>query len=168
MEPWLDVSIFGVTMFVMLVGLLGLVIPIFPGIVVIWLAALGYGIAAGFDTLGIIVFVLLTLLMLFGTIVDNIMMGLGARKGGASWWSIGIGMAAGIAGTLIWPPVGGLIAAPLSVLLVEYIRVGDWPKVWTSVRGLVTGWGLSVAVKFVVGVVMVGLWLVWALFRNPG
>ena len=38
-------------MVMMAVGLL--VIPILPGLVIIWVAALGYGIAAGFGTIGL-------------------------------------------------------------------------------------------------------------------
>src|SRR3990172_6492428 len=84
-EPWAEVSSFGLTLLFMLIGLVGLVIPIFPGILVIWLAALGYGVVTGFTTLGTILFVLITLLMLFGVTIDNILMGAGARQGGASW-----------------------------------------------------------------------------------
>lgn len=46
MPTWLSTSINVLTAIVMLVGLFGLLIPIFPGIVVIWLAALGYGVVA--------------------------------------------------------------------------------------------------------------------------
>ena len=70
----------------LLIGLFGLIVPIFPGITVIWLAALLYGIITGFDTLGIVLFVLITIGMLVGISVDNILMGAGARRGGASWW----------------------------------------------------------------------------------
>ncbi len=75
----------------MLVGLL--VIPILPGLVIIWVAALGYGLAAGFGTLGWIMFAILTVLMLAGSIVDNILMGTSAHKEGAPWWVILLAMA---------------------------------------------------------------------------
>jgi len=47
----------------MLIGLLGLIVPVFPGTVVIWLAALVMG-CYRFHTLGIILFVIITILML--------------------------------------------------------------------------------------------------------
>jgi uncharacterized protein len=165
MTPWLDISIFGITMLVMLIGLVGLVIPLFPGIVVIWLGALGYGILAGFNTLGIVFFVLITLLMLAGVTVDNVLMGVGARKGGASWWSIILGMLAGIIGTLLVPPIGGLIAAPATVFFVEYARVGDWSKVAAAIKGLATGWGLSFVLRFGIGLLMFILWAMWVWLR---
>jgi uncharacterized protein YqgC (DUF456 family) len=52
MPEWLVLSRFWIILVVMLVGLFGLVVPVFPGITVIWLAALGYGVWSGFSTLG--------------------------------------------------------------------------------------------------------------------
>ncbi len=145
----------------MLVGLFGLIIPVFPGIVIMWLAALGYGVANGFSTAGIVIFVVLTLLMIGGTLVDNVLMGVGARKGGASWLTIGVALVAGVVGTFIFPPIGGLIAAPAAVLLLEFNRVRDWQKAWDALRGLAAGWGLSFLARFGIGAVMMVLWWIW-------
>jgi uncharacterized protein YqgC (DUF456 family) len=165
LPAWLDISIFGLTLLVMLVGLFGMIIPIFPGVIVIWLAALGYGIVSGFGTLGWVIFGVLTVLMLVGVTVDNLLMGAGARRGGASWGSILIGLLAGVVGTFVFPPLGGLIAAPAAVLLLEYARRRDWDRAWQATRGLALGWGLSFLVRFGIGAVMIGAWLIWA-FRK--
>ncbi len=165
MSPFLDVSVFGATIFVMLVGLLGLVVPIFPGLVVIWLAALGYGLVAGFGTLGGVLFALITILMIGGAVIDNVFMGANARRAGASWWSIGAGIAAGILGTLIFPPFGGLVTAPLGILLVEYYRSRDVDQAVRATRGLAIGCGWGFVIRFLIGVVMIGLWFAWATLR---
>jgi uncharacterized protein len=162
LPDWLNISIFGLTQIFMLVGLFGLIIPIFPGLVVMWLAALGYGVTGGFSTAGIVIFVVITLLMIGGNLVDNLFMGVGARKGGASWLSIGVALVAGVIGTLIFPPFGGIIAAPAAVLLLEFNRVRDWQKAWQALRGLATGWGLSFVVRFGIGVVIMLFWWLWA------
>ena len=41
MPEWLGMPLFVLTLVIMLVGLFGLAVPVFPGIEVIWLAALG-------------------------------------------------------------------------------------------------------------------------------
>ncbi len=161
MPPWLDISIFGLVQFFMLVGLFGLVVPIFPGLVVMWLAALGYGLAKGFGTLGIVLFVLITLLMVGGSLADNLLMGVGARQGGASWWAILVAVIAGIVGTILFPPFGGIIAAPLAVLVLEFVRIGDWDKAWQAFRGLVKGFGLAYVIRLVIGIGIMGLWWIW-------
>jgi uncharacterized protein len=165
MPSWLDASIFGITIFIMLVGLVGIMVPFFPGIVIIWLAALFYGIVVGFTTLGWVLFFLITLAGIAGVTVDNVLMGLGARRGGASWWTIGVAWAAGILGTIVFPPFGGLIAAPLSVLVIEYYRVRDWKKARSAFSGLAVGWGLSFLARFGFGLLMIFLWFIWAVWR---
>lgn len=161
MPAWLETSLFWIIQAVMLAGLFGLIVPLFPGLVVIWLGALGYGVAHGFGSLGWIVFAIITALMLIGTVVDNLLMGAGARKGGAAWSSILLALVAGLLGTLLFPPLGGLITAPLAVFGLEYLRHRDRTTAWNAVRGLALGWGLTFIVRFLMGLVMVGLWWIW-------
>jgi uncharacterized protein YqgC (DUF456 family) len=101
--------------------------------------------------------------MLAGTLVDNIFMAAGSRKGGASWGSIIVALIAGVVGTIAFPPIGGLIAAPLSVLLLEYARTRAWDKAWQALRGLAAGWGLSFIARFGIGFLMMALWWLWVL-----
>lgn len=153
--------VFGIAQLFMFIGLFGLVVPIFPGTVIMWLTALGYGLVNGFGPPGIVIFIVMTVLMLASTVLDNLFMGAGAHKQGATWKTIALALAAGIVGTFIFPPIGGLIAAPLVVFLLEYRRHQDRERAWQTVRGLATGWGLSFLARFAVGVVMMILWWVW-------
>ena len=166
MPDWVGVLAFWLTLLVMGAGLFLSIIPFFPGVTIIWLAALIYGIVTGFDTLGILMFVLITIGFLAGISADNILMGAGARRGGASWLTIAVGLVAGIIGTVIFPPFGGLIAAPLAIFLLEVLRNRQWRSGWRATRGLALGWGLSFLVRFAIGLVMIVIWLAWGLFRT--
>ncbi len=157
----LNATILWISLFFMLLGLFSLVVPILPGLVIMWLAALAYGIVNGFNTFGVIVMIIITILVISGSLADNLFMGVGAHKSGASWWTIVVALLAGIAGTLIFPPLGGFIAAPAAILLLEYIRLRDWRKAWEALRGLATGFGASIVVRFLLGIIVLGLWLVW-------
>ncbi|MFH1907588.1 MAG: DUF456 domain-containing protein [Chloroflexota bacterium] len=126
MPAWLQISIEVLTLTFMLFGLFGLIVPIFPGLVVIWLAGLGYGLVAGFSTLGWWMFAIITILMLIGSFVDNLLMGTQARQSGASWVSIGAALVFGIAGNFVLPVIGGLIAALLALFTAEWIRRRNW------------------------------------------
>jgi uncharacterized protein YqgC (DUF456 family) len=163
MPAWLSTSIFWLTLIIMGVGLFGLIVPIFPGITVIWLAALGYGVVTGFTTLGWVLFGLITVLLIAGVTIDNVLMGAKAHKEGAAWSSLALGMLAGILGTIFFPPVGGIIAAPLVVLLLEFLRQNDIKKAIATLRGLAVGWGAAFVVRFFIGLAMIGIWLLWAL-----
>ena len=161
MLEWVNATIFGITLVFMVIGLFGLVIPIFPGLAVMWLSALGFGWVKGFSTLGIWMFSLITLLAVAGSLVDNLFTAAGSRQGGAAWSSIIMGAVAGVAGTVMLPPVGGLVLAPLVVFLLEWRRQADWHKALQSIRGLAVGWGMAFVVRFGIGVLMIICWLIW-------
>ena len=147
----------------MAVGLFGMVIPIYPGVVIIWAAVLVHGLATGFATLEILVLVIITLLMIAGTLVDNFLMGGKARQAGASWISIGGALLAGLIGTFAFPPLGGIVAAPTLLFLLEYARLRDSTKAWDITKGLLTGWGLSFVARFLIGLVMIIVWALWGV-----
>jgi len=166
MPEWLNLSLDiltkAVVLSTMLFGLLGLVVPVMPGLVIIWLAALGYGIVEGFGTLGWVMFAIMTILMLGGSFVDNIFMGAKARTSGASWISIAVALVAGIVGNFVVPVIGGLLAALLALFIAEWIRRRDWKEALTATKGMVIGCGWAFVIRFIIGVVMIGLWFIWA------
>lgn len=162
MPPWLETTIHILTFLTMLVGLFGLVIPIFPGNVVMWLAALVYGLVFGFGRVGGILFAIITVLMLVAALADNVLMGAKAREKGASWTSIILALVAGIIGTIVLPPIGGIIAAPLVLYGLELQRLGNSDEAMKVVKALLIGWGLAFVVRFGIGIVMLSLWGIWA------
>jgi uncharacterized protein len=151
-----------ITLTVMLAGIL--VLPLLPGLVIIWAAALGYGLAAGFGTLGWIMFALLTVLMIFGSVIDNILMSKSAHKEGAPWWVILVALLAAIVGSFVIPIpiIGGILAALVTLFGIEWIRRKDWRKALASLKGMAIGWGWAFVIRFIIGLIMIGLWLIWA------
>jgi hypothetical protein len=152
----------GIAIVMMAVGLL--VVPILPGLVIIWVSALGYGIAAGFGVLGWVMFGLITVLMLAGSILDNVLMGAQAHKEGAPWWVVLIALASAIIGSLAIPIpiIGGILAALLVLFLIQWMRLKDARKALASMRGMLVGCGWAVVFRVIIGLVMIGLWLIWA------
>jgi uncharacterized protein YqgC (DUF456 family) len=148
----------------MLLGLFGLVFPIFPGLLVMWLAALGYGVASGFSTAGIVIFVIISILALFGSIVDNILMGVSARQKGASWWVILVAMAVGLVGTLVFPPIGGIVAPRRWSSSITNRAISARPG-WDDCS--MTGWGFHRSARFAIGLAVMGLWWLWVWFEMP-
>ena len=162
MPEWIKISAEILTLAVMLIGLFGLVLPIFPGGVVIWLAALGYGLLIGFSPPGVLLFVLISILTIGSVLADNILMAGRAHKEGASWWSIIIALFSAAIVTLLLPPFGGLIAAPIALYLAEYVRRRDWDQALKATKGMLIGCGWAFFVRFGLGVLIIILWAFWA------
>jgi uncharacterized protein YqgC (DUF456 family) len=161
---WLETALTIFILLTLLFGLFGLIIPIFPGNVVMWFATLIYGLVFGFGRLGGVIFAIITLLMLVAVFSDNFLMGAKAREKGASWGSIILALVAGVVGTFILPPIGGLIAAPLVLYLMEFNRLKDEAQARQVVKALLTGWGLAFIVRFGIGILMFALWSAWTWF----
>lgn len=149
---------------IMGVGLLGLLFYIIPGLTIIWLAVLVYAIVTGFTVPTAILFGIITLLMVGGNLIDNLLMGAEAKKTGASWIAVVVALVAGIAGTFLLPPFGGLIFAALSILIVEWIRKRDLREGAKSAGGILRGCGLTVVSRFAIGLLMIGLWVIWVIW----
>jgi uncharacterized protein YqgC (DUF456 family) len=163
---WFQVFLETITLFVLIVGLFGLLIPIFPGLTVMWLGTLAYALVqAGNGRMGWIdwaLFVLVTLLMIGGNIIDNIIIAKHVRDKQVPWSSILLGFAAGIAASLFFTPLVGVAASPAGLFLAEWNRLRDKTAAFDSTRAWMTGWGWSVAARFGIGLVMVFFWLLWA------
>ncbi len=155
-----------ITLTFMLVGLFGMIIPIFPGILVIWLSALVYAIvealAGKMDIWGWLLFALITVLMVIGSLVDNVIMARKLRETGTPWSSIAIGFVAGLVSSLFLTPFAALVATPLALYLAEYNRLRDGREALASTKGWLIGFSWSLAAMFSIGAVMIGLWLLWA------
>ena len=150
-----------VTALVMIGGVFSLFLFVIPGLTVIWLAALAYGLLIGFDLASTILFLLITLLMVFGNFVDNLFMGAKAKQSGASWKSVILSMLAAFIGSLVFPPFGGIIAALVVLFVFEYLRLRDLRKASDSTGQMAIGCATAAVVRFFIGLVMIGLWVVW-------
>lgn len=163
MEAFLTTAFPWIIGAVMLSGLLMLLLPILPGLWVMWIAALVYLLVTGIDLSGGILFGIITILTVVGGFMDNIMMGANARVSGASWLSIGVALVGAIIGSLLLPPFGGLLFGVAAIFLVEYLRIKDWRKALESTKGLALGCGWGVVARFGFGLLVFIVWLVWAL-----
>jgi uncharacterized protein YqgC (DUF456 family) len=113
MEPGLELIVSLLILLGMLVSLCGLIVPVFPGLVVIWVLALLYGILSGFGVLGAVLFVIITVLAILGEISDNLLMSKKARQEGGRWRSIAFAYIAGIVCSIVFTPLAGCAGSTL-------------------------------------------------------
>lgn len=163
---FLQVALETFTLFVLFVGLAGLIIPVFPGLVIMWLATLLYALiqnAAGMmTTWDWAAFAAITLLMIGGNIADNIIIARKMRDQFIPWSSIIAAFTAGIIASILLTPIVGIIAAPLGLYTAEYRRLNKKDEAWKSTKAYMVGWGWAFGIRFAVGIIMIGLWMLWA------
>jgi len=154
------------TLFFMLVGLFGLIVPVFPGLTVMWLAALVYALVQSASGLmgwvDWLLFAFITLFMIGGNIVDNIIIASKMRGHEIPWKTIILCYIVGIVVSLFFTPLAGLVASPLALLGLEYLRFRDKKLAFESAKVFMIGWGASFAARFGIGILMVIFWMLWA------
>jgi uncharacterized protein YqgC (DUF456 family) len=164
----------GLTLGVMLVGLFGLVVPVFPGLLIMWLATLFYAVleaSAGHMTwFDWVLFALITVLMVVGQVIDNIIIARRMRGKAIPWFSIGLAYLGGLLGTIvlaplvtIFTPLVGIAASLLSLFGAEWLRLRRARPAFASARSYMVAWGWSFMAVFGVGVLMIILWVLWAM-----
>lgn len=163
-EP-LGTIVLVLTLLVMLVGLIGIVLPVIPGTVLIFLAALVYGLVEGFQSIGWPTLVVLGLLTIIATTADIWASSVGAKMGGASGWSVLVGLIGGLGGFVLFNLPGAIVGAILGVILTEIIRLGDWKQALKAGSGWALGWVLSTVVQLGIGLTMVAIF-VWQVIQG--
>jgi len=148
MSLWAEIPLLFVVILGMVIGFFGLFLVFFPGLTVIWGSILLWGISTVFNykvgpwtfTLTIATFLVITMLMLLGNVLDNIFMAGGARSKGASWW----------AG-----------AALLILFLAELIRIRDYRSAIRSTSSMAMGCGWAVFARLLIALIMILMFVMW-------
>jgi len=166
MPDWLEIALQTFTLFVLFIGLLGLIMPIFPGLVIMWLGTLVYaliqnaaGNMTGWDWF---LFGLITLFMIVGNIADNLIIARKMRDKYIPWSSILFAFAASIIVSIFFTPFIGLFAAPLGLFLAESRRLKNRDAAIDSTKTYMIGWGWAFGLRFLIGILMIGFWMLWA------
>jgi uncharacterized protein YqgC (DUF456 family) len=166
MEEPLQTIVLVLALLVMFVGLIGTVVPVIPGTVLIFLAALVYALLEGFLTIGWPTLLVLALLTVVATTADIWVSSIGAKLGGASGWSVLVGLLGGLVGFVLFTLPGAIIGAVLGVLLVELIRLGDLRRALKAGSGWAIGWALATVLQLGIALVMVAIF-VWQIMQGP-
>jgi uncharacterized protein YqgC (DUF456 family) len=147
----------------MAVGLVGTIVPVVPGLALIWAGALGFGIAEGFDGPGALLFGTITIVGLAGEVAGVVLPKRSAGRAGAGRWSLCLGAAAALAGFFLVPVVGLPLGGALGIYVGEHLRTRDATTAWRATVATLKGFGLAALAQFGTGLAMVVLWLMWVV-----
>ena len=144
-----------------LVGLVGIVVPVLPGSILILGAVLVWATASA-TAVGWVVFALVTTLLVVGGIVKYAVPGRGLKTAGVPSRTLIAGGLLGIVGFFVIPVVGLVVGFVLGVYLAELQRVG-LDAAWPSTRAALRAAGLSLLIELAAGLLAAAAWLVGAV-----
>jgi uncharacterized protein YqgC (DUF456 family) len=147
---------------VMAVGLAGTLVPLLPGLTLIWVAALAYGVAVGFGPVGVGVMVLSSALVIAGVVKSVLVPKRVADGHDVARWSQLVAAVCAVIGFFVIPVIGVVVGALVGLLVAEYANHRALGPAWQATVVVAKGFGLSAVIELGLGLVMVGLWSVWA------
>jgi uncharacterized protein len=140
------------------VGLAGIIVPVLPGLVMIW-GGVAVWTFARRDAWGWITLSAATVLVLAGSVVKYLVPGRRLRRDGIPGRSLLLGGILGVIGFLVVPVVGPFLGFVLGIYLSERARLGTHPLAWVSTRKALAATGWSILIELATGLATAALWV---------
>jgi uncharacterized protein YqgC (DUF456 family) len=144
---------------VMVAGLVGIVVPILPGLVLIAGAAGVWALsdpqAARWLVAGGVAAIALA-----ATLAAAVLPARRASAAGAPRSSLFAGAAGMVAGFVMIPVIGALLGFPVGIYAAELVRLRDGRAARDTTVAALRGVGIGIAIQLVAGVTMIGIWVV--------
>jgi uncharacterized protein YqgC (DUF456 family) len=155
----LDVGTLVLIGLVMAIGLVGVVVPVIPGLLLVAAAGLGWAILA--DGAGPwIVFGVMAAVLAVGTVAKYVLPSRTLRQAGAPASTLVLGAVGGIVGFFVIPVIGLLVGAVAGIYLGEARRLSDSRAAGRSTLATLKAIGIGLLIELLAGVLAVAIWFV--------
>ena len=139
-------------------GVLGVIIPVIPGLVLCWLGVLLWALLGDAGAERWVVLALATVIALAGTLVKYLWPGKRLKDTGVPTSSMLAGGVLGLIGFFVVPVVGLVLGFVLGIWLAERLRLGPG-RAWPSTRDALGAVGLSLLVEFAAALGVAVVWV---------
>ncbi|WP_067470310.1 DUF456 domain-containing protein [Nocardia amamiensis] len=147
---------------VILVGLIGIVVPILPGVILIFGAIAVWAFMTGGATAWTVL-AISTLLLALSGVVKYTWPGRKMKEAGVSNRAIFLGAILGIVGFFVIPVVGLFAGFVLGVYLSELHRLRANQQAWRATGHALKGVGLSILIELFGALLATGVWVAGAI-----
>lgn len=147
----------------LVVGTIGIVVPVLPGLLLVLGAVLLWAIGTG-GTTAWIIFGIAAVVWVVGVVAQFLIPGRKLKTQGIGLGTLTLAVIAAIIGFFVFPVIGAFVGFVLAIYLVEMTRSRDSSAAWTrtkqALRAILHSMGIelitafAIAVLFVVGVLI--------------
>jgi uncharacterized protein YqgC (DUF456 family) len=163
MEVW-TVLLFIGTLLIMLFGLAGVILPVIPGVPIIWLGAFLYGLFTGFEKINWNILGIFAIMTGFTIVLDYVANLYGAKRMGATRWGMLGALFGMLVGLFTAGLIGLLIGSFVGAVLGEILAGKAGYQALKAGIGTFLGFLGGTLIKLTVGCIMIGIFLWKVLF----
>lgn len=143
----------------MLVGVVGIVVPVLPGLFLVWAASGAWALVVR-DWAGWVVWGMTTSLYAAGLVLQYLIPGRRLRAIGVETKVLVLAVLAAIPGFFVIPVVGAPLFFVGAIYLVSRVRLHDHAPAWTATKGAVRAVGTSIGIELVAALAIIASWVV--------
>ena len=149
-----------VAVLAVVIGLLGIIIPVLPGLILCWAGVLLWALFGDAGWGRWVVLALATVFMLGGTVIKYALPGRNLKRAGVPNLTLFIGGVLGLVGFFVVPVVGLVLGFILGVYLAEQIRLKDGGQAWQSTKAALKATGLSMLIELAAGLAILATFVI--------
>jgi uncharacterized protein YqgC (DUF456 family) len=157
------ITIFAISLMIMLGGLAGIILPIVPSTPLIWSGVFLYAICDRFNSIGWSLLLIFGILAIVSIILDYFGGVIGAKKYGATRWGLIGSVIGGIAGFFMGGIIGLIFGPFFGAVSFELFFGKDLKGSFKSGVGTLVGFLGGAIVKLAIGVIIIGTFI-WKVF----
>ena len=143
---------------VIALGIVGIAVPVVPGLLLSWFGVLLWALLSGAGHLRWVVLAIATVVAVIGAAIKWLLPGRRLKSVGVPNSALLAGGVLGLIGFFVIPVVGVVIGFVLGVYLVERMRLGAG-RAWPSTREAITAAGLAMLIEFTTSVAVAVVWV---------
>lgn len=141
----------------MVMGVVGVVVPVLPGLLLIVGSVLIWSLDQG-STTGWVVLALCVMLYLAGSALQWLVPGKRMRSAGVRTSTLLAGVVAAIAMAFVIPVVGLFVGFPLGIFVVSLLRTRDRAQAWAATKHALRAVGTNILIELVTAFTIIALW----------
>jgi uncharacterized protein YqgC (DUF456 family) len=149
-----------VCLLTVIVGVIGVVVPALPGLLLCWASVLGWALLSDAGWGKWLVLGLCTLWVGLGIVVKYAWPGKRLKEAGVPTGTLLAGVGAGLVGMFVIPVVGLLVGFVTGVWAAEWARHSDLRAAWPSTKEALLGAGLSILIELTAAMLVLGTLIV--------
>ncbi|PZU50852.1 MAG: DUF456 domain-containing protein [Arsenicicoccus sp.] len=150
----------------MLIGVVGIVIPVLPGLVIVLAGSLAWALKEQ-TTLAWVVFGLSALVYLLGVALQWAIPGQRMKRAGVRTSTLVIGVLCALVLGVLIPVVGLFIGFPLGIFLISLVRTRDRREAVRATKHALRAVGLNILIELATAFALIAMFVVSALVLTP-
>ena len=140
------------------IGLLGIVVPVLPGLVLVLAGVFVWALMEG-SALGWGIFAVSLVVTVVGYVLQYTLPGRRMRERGVSSSTLFLAVGLGIVGFFVIPVVGAIVGFVLGIFVVELSRSRDQRQAWTRTKHALVAVLHSMGIELAAGLVVAALYV---------